>query len=62
MTVGYYGIPPSKDGKGRPRTEPFPFCRACADRLNVVRVMPIDETDNVLIKCRGCKVKLREWR
>ncbi len=62
MTIGYYAIPPSHGWPHRPKTEPWPFCRGCADRLGVTRVVPIDEKASASMKCRGCKLKLRDWR
>jgi hypothetical protein len=61
MTIGYYAIRPPKR-PDRPTTEPWPYCRACAAQPGMRQVAAIDETAHPSTKCRGCKVRLREWR
>ncbi len=62
MTIGYYAILPPTTRTRRPRTEPWPFCRACVERLQAERVVGIDEDASPSLTCRGCKAKLRDWR
>lgn len=60
MTIGWYAIPPSRSS--RRKSEPWPYCRSCADQPGMTKVMGIDEDASPSIVCRGCRLKLRAWR
>lgn len=66
MTIGYYAVPaqvPRPPGtRGRPKSEPVPFCRTCLRQARLEPLAPIDERASPSITCRGCKARLRQWR